>query len=113
MLKICRVRWAAGDVRWYELGGGDAIRALQRQNLLGGVHNCRIRSNWAPQDIVGIGEVDDDDLILLIDFFTDANEVIALECQCLHKSVFQNTTRCAALRMTNLERDRRRLYADT
>ena len=56
---------------------------LQRENLLVGMHDGRISTNWPPENIVGIGKVDDDDLVLLIDLFTHTNEVVRLECQSL------------------------------
>ena len=54
---------------------------LQRENLLVGMHNGRIGANWPPEDIVGVGKVDDDDLVLLVDLFTHTNEVVRLKCQ--------------------------------
>lgn len=43
------------------------------------MHNCWVRRYWSPQHIIGIREVDDNDLVLLIDFFSNANEMVALE----------------------------------
>jgi hypothetical protein len=40
------------------------------------VHNCGIRRDGASQDIIGIGEVDDDDKILLVDFLSYTNKVV-------------------------------------
>jgi hypothetical protein len=53
--------------------------ALQRQNLLGGMHDSRIRAYWPPEDIVGVRQVDYDNLILLIDLFAHTNEMVRLE----------------------------------
>ena len=54
--------------------------ALQRQNLLGRMHNGRISTDWSPKDIMGIREVDDDNLILLVDLFAHTDEMVRLEC---------------------------------
>ena len=48
------------------------------------MHDGRVSTNWPPENIVGVGKVDDDDLVLLIDLFTYANEVVRFECQGLH-----------------------------
>ena len=62
------------------------IPTFQRENLLVGMHDGRVSTNWPPENIVGVGKVDDDDLVLLIDLFTNANEVVRFECQGLrHK----------------------------
>lgn len=53
-------------------------RTSQSKNLLVRVHDGRVGGNWSPQDIVGIGEVDDDDLVGLIDFLPHTNEVVGL-----------------------------------
>ena len=47
------------------------------------MHNGGIRSDRSTYDLVGIGEVDDDDLVLLIDFLPHANEVVGLQRQVL------------------------------
>lgn len=48
--------------------------------LLLGVHNSRVSSNGSSHDIVGIREVDNDDLSLLVDFFLNTDEMVGLEC---------------------------------
>jgi hypothetical protein len=53
---------------------------FQRKNLLAGMHYGRVSTNWPPENIVGVCKVDDDDLVLLIDLFTDTNEVVRFEC---------------------------------
>jgi hypothetical protein len=53
---------------------------FQRKNLLVGVHDGRVGTNWPPEHIVGVGKVDDDDLVLLINLFTHTNEVVRFEC---------------------------------
>lgn len=40
------------------------------------MHDCRVSADRSPKDIVGVGEVDYDDLILFIDLFAYANEVV-------------------------------------
>ena len=58
---------------------GDATqRTLQSKDLLMRVHNGRVGGDWSPEDIVGIGEVYDDDLVGLVDLFPDTNEVVGL-----------------------------------
>jgi len=47
------------------------------------MHDGRVCGYGATQDIVGIGEVNDDDLVLLVDFFTDTDKVVRLESECL------------------------------
>ncbi len=49
------------------------------------VHYCRVRRDGPPKDIVGVGKVDDDDLVLLTDLLPNTNEVVRLEGQCLHR----------------------------
>jgi hypothetical protein len=44
------------------------------------MHDGRIGTNWSPKDIVGVGEVDDDDLILLVDLFPQTDEMVRLKC---------------------------------
>ena len=47
------------------------------------MHDGRVGGDRPPEDIVGVGEVDDDNLVLLIDFFTNTNEVVGFERQSL------------------------------
>ena len=51
----------------------------QRQDLVFGVHDGRVSRNGSPQYVVGIGEVDDDNLILLADFLAHTDEVVTLK----------------------------------
>ena len=44
------------------------------------MHDGRVCRDWAPEDIVGIGQVNDDNLILLIDFFSDTYKVVGFKC---------------------------------
>lgn len=41
-----------------------------------GMHNGGIRGNGSSDEIVGIGEVDNDDLILLINLLAYTNKVV-------------------------------------
>ncbi len=43
-----------------------------------GVHNGRVGGDWSPEDIVGICEVDDDDLVGVVDLLADTDEVVRL-----------------------------------
>lgn len=45
------------------------------------VHYRGVRGNGSPHDIVGVGEVNDHDLILLVDFLPNTDEVVGLEGQ--------------------------------
>ena len=40
------------------------------------MHNGGIRGNRSPDEIVGICEVDDDDLVLLVNLLAYTNEVV-------------------------------------
>ena len=42
------------------------------------VHDGRVRGDWSPENIVGVGEVDDDDLVGFIDLFPDTDKVVGL-----------------------------------
>jgi hypothetical protein len=44
------------------------------------MHDGRIRTNWSTKDIMGVREVDDDNLILLVDLFPNTDEMVGLEC---------------------------------
>ena len=43
------------------------------------MHDGRISTDWSPKDIGGAREVDDDDLILIVDLFAHADEMVRLE----------------------------------
>ncbi len=55
------------------------LRTLESKNFLMRVHDSRVRRDWSTHDIVGISKVDNDDLVLFIDFFPNTNEVVGLE----------------------------------
>ena len=42
------------------------------------MHDGRVGGDWSPEDIVGIGEVDDYDLVGLVDLFPYTDEVVRL-----------------------------------
>ena len=60
------------------LSADEAGRTLQREDLLVRVHNGRVGRDWSPEDIIGIREVYDDDLVGLVDLLAHANEVVGL-----------------------------------
>ena len=49
------------------------------QNLLSGMHDGRIGTNWSLKEIVNVRDVDDDNLILLVDLFPHSDEIVGLE----------------------------------
>ena len=49
---------------------------LECKNLLVWVHNSRVRCNWSSDEIVGICEVDNDNLVLLVDLLAYTNEMV-------------------------------------
>lgn len=59
------------------------VRTLQGKNLFMWVHECRVGSNGPAHDIVGIGEVDNDDLVLVILFLSYTDIMVRLERKCL------------------------------
>jgi hypothetical protein len=61
------------------------LRTLQRQDLLLGMHDGRVGRDRSPQDIVRVGEVDDDYLVLVINLFSYTDEAVRLESQCLRR----------------------------
>ena len=61
-------------------------RTLESQNLLVGVHNGRVGGDWSTQNIVGVGQVDDDDLVLFVEFLPHTNEMVGFQSQCLLKT---------------------------
>jgi hypothetical protein len=52
---------------------------LQSQYFLFWMHYGRVGCNRSSQDIVGVGEVDYDYLILLVDFFSNANKMVGFK----------------------------------
>ena len=57
-----------------------AARTFQREDLLVRVHDSRVGGYGSAKDIVGVGKVDDDKLVLLV---AHANEVVGLQRQVL------------------------------
>ena len=55
------------------------ILTLQSENLLLRVHDGRVRRDGSSHEVVRVCQVDDDDLVLLVDLFSYANEVVRLE----------------------------------
>jgi hypothetical protein len=45
------------------------------------MHNGRVRCYWATHDIIGIREVNNDDLVLVIDLFPNAYEAVRFKCE--------------------------------
>lgn len=45
------------------------------------MHDCGIRCNGPPKDIVSVCEVDDDNLILLVHFLPNTDEVVGFQSQ--------------------------------
>ncbi len=43
------------------------------------MHDGRIGTNWSPEDIIGVGEVNDYDLILLINLFAHTDKMVGFE----------------------------------
>ena len=66
-----------------------AIRTFQSQNLLLRVHNRRVCGDWSTQNIIGVVQVDNDDLVLLVDFLPHTDEMVGFEGQCLPSGVNQ------------------------
>ena len=57
----------------------ERLFTFQCQNLLVRVHNRRVRSDWSTENIVGVGEVDDNHFVLLIDLLSYADQVVGSE----------------------------------
>lgn len=58
-------------------------RTLQGEYFLVGMHNSRVGGDWSPEDIVGVGQVHDDDLVGFIDLFPDTDEMVGLQRESL------------------------------
>ena len=54
----------------------EGLLSLQGDHLRCGIHDGRVGRNRATNRIGGIGHVDDDHLVCLADFFSDANELV-------------------------------------
>ena len=79
MLKTCSVRPARETMRQMQcIVHLWSRRTLERENLLVRVHYGRVGRDWSPDDIIGICQVYDDDLVCLVDLLAHANEVIRL-----------------------------------
>lgn len=48
------------------------------------MHDSTIGGNGSPENIVGIGEVNNDDLVLFVDLFAYTYKVVGFESQSLH-----------------------------
>jgi hypothetical protein len=53
----------------------------ESQNLLVGVHNRRVCGDWSTQNIVGVVQVDNDDLVLFVDFLPHTDKMVGFEGQ--------------------------------
>ena len=60
-----------------------ATHTLEGQNLLVGVHNRGVGSDWSTQNIVGVGQVDNNDLVLFVNFLPHTDEMVGFQSQCL------------------------------
>jgi hypothetical protein len=70
------------------------------------MHNGGIGTDRSPEDIVGVGEVNDDDLILLIDLFSHTNKVVGLKGQSLCDGLpGERMKQMSTLGRMNLERN--------
>lgn len=83
------------------------MHTFQRNDLLLRVHNGRVGGDGPPHDIIGICQVNDDDLVLLANFFSYADEVVRLKSKRL-RCVFQcegeiRTTARVAVRDDNAQ----------
>ena len=91
MLNICNVRpavHATQSVHWVPASHTETKcqhvkRTSESQNLLVGVHNCSVCGDWPTQNIIGVVEVDNDDLVLFADFLPYTDEMVGFEGQCL------------------------------
>ena len=48
------------------------------------MHNGGVGGDWSPEDIVGVGQVHDDDLVGFIDLFPDTDEMVGLQRESLY-----------------------------
>jgi hypothetical protein len=44
------------------------------------MHYSGVGSNGSPEGVVGVSEVDDNDLVLLVDLFANAYVMVGFEC---------------------------------
>ena len=71
------------------------------------MHDGGVGTDWPPEDIVGVGEVNDDDLILFIDLFAHTDKMVGLKGQSLCDGLpGERMKQMSTLgRMMNLERN--------
>ena len=92
MLNICSVRPAAYTIplvyRVRSTGKAPTrIHTFESQNLLLGVHNRGVGGDWSTENIIGIVQVDNNDLVLFVDFLPHTDEMVGFEGQCLCSGV--------------------------
>jgi hypothetical protein len=56
-------------------------RTFESQNLLVGMHNRGVGGDWPTQNIVGVVQVDDDNLVLFVDFLPHTDEMVGFQSQ--------------------------------
>lgn len=57
------------------------ICTFQRDDFAGRVHDGAVRCDWPADGVGGVAQVDDDHLILLTHFLSDADETVRLHRQ--------------------------------
>ena len=90
MLNICSVRPAAHAIvslpapqSYAKARCGRVTHTFKSQNLLVGVHYRGVCGDWSTQNIIGVVQVDDNDLVLLVDLLPHTDEMVGFEGQCL------------------------------
>jgi hypothetical protein len=63
------------------------VPTLQSQNFRARVNDCTVSTYWTPKNVVRVGQVNDDYLVLLVDFLSHADEAVGFKGQCLRRSV--------------------------
>jgi len=48
-----------------------------------GMHDRRVCGDWSTQNIIGVVQVDNDDLVLFVDFLPHTDEMVGFKGQCL------------------------------
>lgn len=59
------------------------LRTFKGQNLLVRVHNRGVGGDWSTQNIIGVVQVDNNHLVLFVDFLPHTDEMVGFEGQCL------------------------------
>ena len=59
-------------------------RTLQGEYFLVWMHNGRVCGDWSSEDIVGVGQVHNDDLVGFIDLFPNTDEMVGLQRESLY-----------------------------